>query len=191
MTTADKGLSPQESLDLIVDSIAKTKANIRETSGFFLLWGWLITIASFSFFLLHQFTSFSYYFLAFPVLVLPGIVITLLWYFKRKSRTTITYLSHFLSKLWLVLGISFITVVFINVVQGLSPFTYTLLVAGIGTSVSGLAMKFRPLVFGGIIFLIAALASIFVYDDYQSLLHGVAIVFGYLIPGYLLKNTKA
>jgi hypothetical protein len=190
MTTEENSLSPQESLQLITDVIAMTKENIKQNSFPFLLWGWLIAIASFSFFLLHQYTSFQYYFLPFPVLAIAGVITTIIYYRQKVSTSTVSYLSNFLYKMWLVLGISFFTVVFINVSQNHPPFTYTLIVAAIGTLVSGLVMKFNPLIIGGILFFVAAIASVYVADEYKVLLHGVAIILGYLIPGYLLKSSS-
>jgi hypothetical protein len=48
-------------------------------------------------------------------------------------------------------------------------------------------MKFRPLVRGGILFFAAAVAGVYMPDSYLPLLTGLAMVGGYLIPGYLLK----
>jgi hypothetical protein len=191
MTTEEKPLSPKESLQLITDAIVRTKENIKKNSFPFLLWGWLIAIASFSFFLLHQYTSFQYFFLPFPVLVLTGIICTIIFYKNAISTSTISYLNNFLYKMWLVIGISFIVVVFINVSQSHLPFTYTLLLAAIGTLLSGLVMKFTPMTIGGILFFISTIVSIYVPDDFKPLLTGMAIICGYLVPGYLLKSTKA
>jgi hypothetical protein len=190
MTTEENFLSPQESLQLISDTISKTKENIKENSFCFLLWGWLISIASFSFFLLHHYTSFQYYFLPFPILAIAGAIITIFYYRRKNASSTITYLGNFLSMMWLALGISFFVVVFINVSQHHLPFTYTLMIAAIGTLASGLVMRFKPLVWGGIIFFLSAIASIYVADDYKVLLQGLATIFAYLIPGYLLKYSK-
>jgi len=191
MLEEEKYLSPKQSLKVITETIIKTKDNFRNKSFYFLLWGWLLAVASFLSFFLQQFTDFQFYHLPFPVLTATGIVTTLVYHTKRKSfELTQTYLSYFLSILWLVLGVSFITVVMINVSQNLLPFTYTLLVAGIGTLVSGLVMKFKPLTLGGILFFIAALVCSFVSDNYKPFLHGIAIVAGYIIPGYMLKFSK-
>jgi len=186
----EETLSPQQSLELISSVIAKTKDNIKANSFLFILWGWLISTASILFFVLNRFTNFKYFFLPFPVLALLGISISLRYYIKQKRRTTETHLSYFLYRMWLVLGICFITVVFINVSQNLIPVTYTLLVAGIGTLVSGLVLKFNPLIFGGTLFLISAVLSIYIPIEYRMLFHGVIIIAGYLIPGYLLKYSK-
>lgn len=191
MPTEEKFLSPEESLHLITDAITRTKENIKQNSFPFLLWGWLIAIASFSFFLLQQYTSFQYYFLPFPVLATAGVVTTIVYYRKTISTTTISYLTNFLYKMWFVLGLSFFVVVFINVSQNYPPFTYTLVIAAIGTLASGLVMKFNPLIMGGILFFVAAIASVYIADEYKVFLHGVSIIFGYLIPGYLLKSSTS
>ena len=187
---SEKSLSPQESLGLIADAISKSRGNIRDNSFGFLLWGWLIAIASFLYFFLHQYTNIQFYFIPFPILAAVGIVATIIYLKRKNSRTTLTYTDYFINKMWIVLGISFFVVVFINVTQGKMPFTYTLIIAGIGTLVSGWVMKFIPLAVGGILFLVSAVASIYIVDQYKPLLHGTAIIAGYLIPGYLLRNSK-
>ncbi len=191
MTTEEQALSPQESLRLITDAISRTKEDLAKNSFPFLLWGWLIASASFAFFVLHQYTTSPYYFLPFPVLAIAGMIRTVVYYRQRSTSATLSYYTVFLYKLWFVLGISFIAVVFLNVSQSKLPFTYTLLIGGIGTLASGLIMKFDALTIGGVLFFIAAIGSVYVTDDYKPLLHGVAIIFGYLIPGYRLKKFKA
>jgi len=190
MTTAENTLTPQESLALIAETISKTRDNIKVNSFYFLLWGWLVSLASFGFFILQHYTGFAYYFLPFPVFAIAGVIITISHYTKRKASTSETHISYFLSRMWMVLGICFILVVFINVSQNLPPFTYTLIIAGIGTMVSGLVMKFKPLIIGGIFFLCASMGSVYVIDAFKPLVHGIAIMVGYLIPGYLLKYSK-
>lgn len=190
MNTEEYSLSPQESLALITEAIRNTKNHFRDFSFCFLLWGWLIGLASFGYFVLHTYTRFAYYFLPFPVLVLAGILITLGWYFRRRTKTSQSYFGYFLVRLWAVLGLCFLAVVFINVSRHMQPFTYTLLIEGIGTLVTGLVIKFRPLLIGGLIFLGSSIASIYLPSETQVLLHGIAIFAGYLIPGYMLRSSK-
>jgi hypothetical protein len=190
MNPEEKDLTHLESLQIIADAMRRTRENFKENSFYFMLWGWLIAIASFAFFVLHRYTDFEFYFILFPILSGVGIIVSIRHYQKQRSAApTESYWSYFLSRLWLVLGICFIVVVFINVSQGLTPFTYTLILAAIGTLVSGLVMQFKPMIAGGIIFLLAAIASIFVAEDYSALLHGAAVIAGYLIPGYLLRAS--
>ncbi|HXB34899.1 MAG TPA: hypothetical protein VNV35_15825 [Puia sp.] len=190
MIPEERTLLPQESLALIAEAIRKTKENFRENSRFFLLWGWLIAAASLGFFLLRQYTETRFFFLPFPVLATAGIVTTLVWYRQlRAASPTETYLGYFMNRLWMVVGLSFVLVVYISVSRGWPPFLYTLIVAAIGTMVSGLAMKFRPLVWGGVLFFLAAVVGVYLPDGYLPLLTGLAMVGGYLVPGYLLKSA--
>jgi hypothetical protein len=190
MVPEERILLPQESLALIAEAIRKTKENFRCNSRFFLLWGWLIAAASLGFFLLQQYTETRFFFLPFPVLAAAGIITTLVWYRQLKAKsTTETYMGYFVNRLWLVLGLSFILVVFISVSRGWPPFLYTLIVAAIGTMVSGLAMKFRPLVWGGVLFMGAAVIGVYLPDAYLPLLTVLAMIGGYLVPGYLLKSA--
>ena len=186
----EKILTPLESMEVIVRAISRTKSDIKANSFYFLLWGWLIAIASFSFFVLGAFLKFRLHFVPFPILATLGGIITIIHYSRRRVVSTESYIGHFLKCLWIVLGFAFMIVVFINVSHGQAPFTYTLLLAGIGTLVSGMVMKFKPLVFGGIVFLVSSLASVYVATEYKALLQGIAVVAGYLVPGYLLKNAE-
>jgi hypothetical protein len=190
MEILENELNPMQSLQMIAEVISKTRENIKEHSFCFLLWGWLIAVASFLFYILRTYTSFKLFFLPFPILVVPGIIITALHY-TGKQYTSETYLNHYLKSLWLVLAVSFILVVFINVMQHYLPFTYTILIGGIGTLVSGLVLRFKPLVIGGILFLIFFALSVFLADAYKPLLQGLAVITGYIIPGYLLKYSKS
>lgn len=190
MENHEESLSPQQSLQLITDTLMNVREDLKENSFPFLLWGWLIAIASFLFFGLQHYTHSPYYFLPFPLLAVVGVITTFGFYSRRISNSTLSHLSTFLHKMWLVLGLSFFVVVFITVTQGQTPFTYTLVIAGVGTLASGLIMKFKPLIIGGIIFFGAALVSVYIAEDYKVLLHGVAILSGYIIPGYLLKASS-
>src|ERR1700722_20401325 len=119
MTSEETTLLPQESLALIADAIRKTKENFRENSRYFLLWGWLITAASVAFFLLREYTGTRFFFLPFPVVVVVGIVTSLIWYRQLKAEApTETYLGYFFNRMWLVLGVSFILVVFVSLSRG-------------------------------------------------------------------------
>lgn len=182
-------LSPGESLALIQGVIARTKERYRDNSFYFTLWGWLIAIAGAAFFVLHQFTGFKYFFLPFPVLVLVGIAFSVIRY-QQRPRAVETYTDFFFSRLWMAVGIGFIVTVTVAVSQRLSPILFTIVVAGIGTLVSGMIMRFRPLIAGGALFFAAAIAGVFVPDAYRPLLLSAAIVLGYLLPGYLLKKNE-
>ena len=80
--------------------------------------------------------------------------------------------------------------VFISISLKIQPTIFVLLIAGIGTVVSGLIMKFNPLTISGVLFFVFAIASIFVDKSTILLINTIAILTGYLIPAYLLKKSK-
>jgi hypothetical protein len=180
-------LTPQQSLALISEVIIQTKENIKTHSFIFLLWGWALAIASLLRFVLQTQTNFEYYFIPFPIIVTIALAISIS---KNRRKTSETYLNFFLKKLWIGLIFGFIAIVFVSLYQKIEPFTFTLVLASVGTLVSGMVMKFKPLQWGGICFLISAVCCVFISDEYKVLFHGLAIILGYLIPGYILKNSK-
>jgi hypothetical protein len=186
----ERTLTPLESLRVISRAIDKTHDNIAGNSFLFLLWGWLMVAASIGFFALQHYTTFKYYFIPFPILAASGVLTSIVYYYRRRVNATQTYVDHFLSRMWMVMGAGFIAVVFVNVSQGNTPFTYTLLMGGIGTLISGLVLRFTPLAIGGGIMLIAAVTSVYVPEGDRVLLQAGAVVAGYLIPGYLLRNSR-
>jgi hypothetical protein len=56
------------------------------------------------------------------------------------------------------------------------------------TLVSGMILKFRPLIFGGIGFWVFGILGFLVSMETQPLIGAAAIICGYLIPAYLLKS---
>lgn len=180
-------LTPQQSLTLITEVIGQTRENIKSYSFVFLLWGWCLAIASILRFILQTQTNFKLYFIPFPILAGVAVLVTI---FYHRRKTTETYLDNFLKKLWIVLAFGFVSTVFVSVSQQIEPITFTLILAAIGTCVSGLILKFRPLVLGSICFFAAAIASVFVESEYKVLINGIAIIAGYLVPGYMLKSSR-
>lgn len=58
------------------------------------------------------------------------------------------------------------------------------------TFVSGIIIRFKPLLVGGVIFWVAGTLCFIVSPLDQYLVGGAAMIFGYLIPGYMLSRAK-
>lgn len=185
-------LNPTESLNIISDAIGKTKENIKGQSYYYILWGWVITIASLSHYLLATLTDFKFEFLPWLILIPVGWILSISYSIKKeKVKPYETYFEIFLKYLWIVLGVSFILAVFISATLQINPVVLVLFLAGIGTLISGLTLKFKPLSIGGIFLFAFAIASLYVDKSLVLLIHSVAVVVGYLIPAYLLKNSSS
>ncbi|NNC95730.1 MAG: hypothetical protein HKN92_09225 [Chitinophagales bacterium] len=184
-------LDANESLRLIAETIQNTKSDVRQNSFYFLLWGWLVAAASLIHYCLLKFSSFEHHYIAWPIMMTLGVIITMVHgYRSSKKNPSESYINFFMKHLWIVIGSSFILMIFICIKLNIHPTPFSLMLAGIGTLISGLTMKYRPFILGGSIFLISAVVAVFLNGMDQLLLNAVAIVLGYLVPAYILKGEK-
>ncbi len=192
-------LTPEESFVIINKAIADFKMNYRENAQVFLLWGWILTLASISnFIILKMLNSLEAWehkgFLVLGnwiVFLLIGFIIMYFMVRKmNKDKKVYSHIDKFVNNLWWVTAPSFVIATILCFRLGIEPPPLMLLIGGIATTTTGLAIKFRPLIIGGMSFFIFSLASTFVTNEYLALVVSAAIICGYLIPGYLLKAAK-
>jgi hypothetical protein len=188
MENFEKTMTGEESLKIITDMLGRTRVNIRQGSFHLLFWGWLIVICSLSEYILYRFTGFEH---AYRVwfLTLPGVIVSLAYGFLngRKARVH-TYADMIWMWTWMAFLVSMF-ILFIIHSKNMGTFSpYVLMLAGFPTFMSGVIIKFRPLVLGGICFWIFALVVNFAGPSVGPLGVPVSMILGYLIPGYMLKK---
>ena len=185
-----ENLSPKESLEIISKAIQQTRDNLKGQSFYFLAWGWLVVLAAVSHYLLLNFTDFKRDFLPWLIVTPIGWIACYI-YAKRqnKEKPYETYIDIFLKHLWLVLSITIIIVAFIAISLKIQPSVFILLLTGVGTLISGLTMKFKPFIIGGVLFFLFAMATLYFDKSFGLLISAIAIIFGYLIPAYILKKS--
>jgi hypothetical protein len=194
-----ENLTPEESFVIINRAIANFKMNYRENSQVFLLWGWILTLASISNFIILKMSAILEAWEYKGLLILGNWVVfiligTVIMYFvvrkEKKTKKVYSQIDNFIDKLWWVTAASFVIAVILCFRLELEPPSVMLLVAGIATTTTGLVIRFKPLVFGGMSFFIFSIASTFVTNEYLALVVSAAIICGYLIPGYALRAAK-
>jgi hypothetical protein len=187
MELQDRPLDPQESLQLIQKFITGTRSNIRRSAFAFIFWGILITVAALINYFLIRFSSSEQASLIWPVLSIGGFIVTLIYYGKhtRKPRAVSTF-GRFISYLFLCGGVAYFLLIFLCVSLGVSPTPFMLALTSLLITVAGLAVRFRPLFWGGLLFFAATIASVFVSPENQLLLLAGSFLFGYMIPGVIL-----
>ena len=192
-------LTPDESFDLINKAISNFKVNYRESAQIFLLWGWTMSLASFSNFLILQishskeaFNQMGLFSLGNWTVFIFGTFIIQYFILRKvnEDKKVFSHIDNSIKIVWMVTGSSMFVATFLCFKLGIVPPSILLLLTGIGTTITGLLIKFKPLIIGGIAFFIFCIATTFVADEYIALLTGVSIICGYLIPGYLLKSAK-
>jgi len=184
MENEEKLLTGEESLKIITDMINKTKVNISQGSFHLLFWGWLIF-----------FCSLGEYDFASPwlvwLLVIPGVFVSLIYGFvKGRKEVVFTYATSIY--IWTWMAFLFASIVLFIVVwenmQFVAPLILTL--AAMASFISGIIIKFRPLIIGAITFWIFALVAHFAGPSIAPLAVPAAMLTGYLMPGYILKYRK-
>jgi hypothetical protein len=190
METQNDKLSPQQSLDLIQTMINEAKGNVRDNSFYYLFWGWVLILAHIGSFTLNK-IEFEYPF-AVWLIVIPGWIISFVYGSRqRKShKRTTTHLAKINITLWVSFGVLAVVIPFFGSFINYQIKPIILLVGSMATLASGVILKFKPLMIGGIIFFVFGLSCFFFSNENQSLLSALAIALGYLIPGYLLKSQK-
>lgn len=183
-------LSAKESLDIITSMILEAKGNVQRNNFYFLLWGWIVVIANAGMYLLTKF-DYQHPYVVW-VITVPAWIFTIIRTMrKEKVATTSTHFDSISGWLWITYGITiFIMVAFgARINYQLNP--VILLLSAIPTLVSGIILRFKPLVAGGVAFWIGGIICFLVARETQPLIGAATIACGYLVPGYMLKNTQS
>ncbi len=182
-------LSAKESLDIITSMILEAKGNVQRNHFYFLLWGWIVTIANAGMYLLTK-IGYEHPYIVWTITIPAWIFTIIRSVNKGKVASTRTHFDAISGWLWMAYGITiFILVAFGSRINyQLNP--VILVLSAIPTLVSGVILRFKPLIAGGVAFWIGGMICFLVARDTQPLIGAVTIICGYLVPGYMLKNTK-
>lgn len=183
-------MTEKESMELITSMINKAKNRFSENGFLYLIWGWVILICCITQFVADHFFNYAnaYYvwFLTWIVVIYQMIYLNK----RKKSKKTKTYTDEINSFIWITFFICIMLLFFICIqfekYEMINPML--LVLYGMPIFLSGIIIKFRPLAIGGICCWILAFISPFIGFEYQLLLIAAAIIAGWIIPGYLLKQ---
>ena len=188
---SDQPLDHEARLQLITNMINQAKGNIQYSAFYFLLWGWVVLLGNTTHYCLANFTEVQAPFAAWLITIPAGFASAIYGYRKRKRKTHRSHYDTILGMIWLAFIIAFIVLQFSapKVYDHISPMI--LLLAGVATFLTGVTIRYKPIVLGAIVFWACAMASFYSTENTQLILSSVAVIGGYLIPGYMLRNRKA
>ena len=189
METQSEG---EKQLKIIEEMIASAKVKASEGSIYYLIWGWLVLIAASCNFILLNYTSYENHWIAWPILMALGGIISGVVGYKQEKKTTVkTYVDRAMAYLWSAVGITLFVVLIAMIKLGpLVAYPILIFLYGIGTFVSGGILKFKPLVIGGVACWVIGSIAVYVNFSDQLILLATAIVVSYLIPGHILAARK-
>ena len=188
MENNEKMMTGEESLKIITEMINRTKVTIRQGSFHLLFWGWLITVCSLSEWVITNLTHYAHPYYVW-ILVIPGAFVSMIYGAVTGRKAKVHTYADVLY-MWTWIGFLFAAIVLFIVqsdrMENITP--YILLLAGFPTFLSGFIVKFKPLIAGGICFWVIAILVHFAGPSLALLGTPVAMLTGYLIPGYMLRN---
>jgi len=184
--------SPHQSLQLIESMIKKVKSDISSNRFYFLFWGWFSFLAILGQFFLKVVIGYPHHYLVW-LGVIPAVIITIVRSNRSQSNSYSAYVGDSMKYLWMGIGISFFVLSFIisNSRGGwFIAYPFFILFYGLGTFVSGMFLKFKPLIIGGIFNWVLACVCVLLPYDYQLLVAAAAILTSYIIPGHIIQPAK-
>ncbi len=186
----DTNLTPEQSLKVIESMIGQAKQSFQRMSFYFLLWGGLLLLATLGEYFAVA-AGMAHGWLGWPVLgTLGGIIAGVHGSKEGRKQGASTFTDRVFMWLWSAFTITLILLIVSLVTQGERPGPYVSLLTGLPTFVTGALLRFRPLMLGGVLFWVLGLVALFVWPEGGALLFGVALLFGYIVPGYMLKRQE-
>lgn len=210
MDRPEKQLTEKESLDLIAQMINRAKDACHDTGITAMMWGAVIAVCS-----LGRLAELHFGFrLPFDIYLLTLAAVIPQIYFsvkEKKERKVKVYGDAFIDYLWLGFGICIFLLVFITnaMFRGWEPmadryteltqlsasfklYEYTasffLLLYGLPTFVTGASMKFKPMLWGGLLCWVCCIVSLFTNVKIDLMLTALSAAFAWLIPGIIMEK---
>jgi len=184
----EKILSSEESLAIITSMINKARCDYEETGISALLWGSIITfcsLISFGNYWWHQPWADYVWFLTI-VAITPQIIISIRESKRKKYKG---YSDDAIGGIWIsyAVGVMLLSV-YTSIFKVSNEVMLYLIMYGIPTFATGFAMRFKPMIIGGIACWAFAIISMYVAFPYVMLLSAAAAQLAWFIPGLILRG---
>jgi hypothetical protein len=190
MSDKSENFTAEQSLELISGMIRQAKGNVSYNSKYFLLWGWCIALADLGMYSLMRFTDYNRPYLVWLISI-PAVFVTIYFAMQEKRQSaTLTVVERMIMWMWIVFFFIMGPVIAFGYKINYQINPLILLMTAFPTAVTGIVLRFRPLIFGGVGFWVFAMLAFVVDAQTQPLIGALAMVAGYLIPGYLLKQQR-
>lgn len=185
----EKELTSSESLTIITDMIAKVKKGAAGDGSFhLLLWGWVIAVCNFGYYALEKANFEHPYYIW--ILIIPASLYSVYWsYNKRIKAKMATHLDHVLNQVWIGVFVAILIVLGFMPVLRFNHNPVILILAAVGMFATGSLIRVSIVKMGALVLAIGSVVAFLVPISEQYLVAGIAMVLGYLAPGYYLKNT--
>ncbi|ERI88853.1 hypothetical protein HMPREF1981_00238 [Bacteroides pyogenes F0041] len=187
----ERKINETDSLKLISMMVKNARTNLRAkiNSNILLLWGYAVVIISILVWVLKKWTIFPYTSLLW--LLIPFICLPITKYLYSKDKVKVkSYLDKTIDYIT-ILNVSVCTIIALVAIWVKMP---VLFIEGILFSmwiiIIGLLIRYRPVIYGGVIGIILSLCLLFVPEEVNQILTFALIpLFSIIIPGHLFKKN--
>jgi FtsH-binding integral membrane protein len=184
--------SPQQSLTIIQTMIETARNQFSENGHLYLLWGWIVFICSVAEFILLSVFKYQHHYIVW-MLTWVALIYQIFYLVKEKRRERVkTYTHSIIGFVWITFVILMFLFAFLfgnglgeNYYRMISPGFLALY--GMPTFLSGVILRFKPLVIGGVGCWLLSIIALYIPYDFQLLLLSAAMIIAWIIPGYMLR----
>ena len=187
-------MKTQEQIELINDTINKTKENLKSSAPNFIFWGALIAVLSFFHYSFPEIVEKTYYSTLLYWVLIPmlGMIITVIYNIKKRKQTGYeTHIGRALKIIWGVFNISWVLLVLISVEKNQNPTESILFLLGVMILITGLLIRFNPFSIGGVSVIVCSVLLVYNPEVNSLLINGIASVLGLFLPGLALYYSKS
>lgn len=181
-------MSKEESMQIISKMIAIAKGSVITDSFYFLLWGWVAVFGDFIHFMLLKFTNYPYPYIVWPVVSIPALIVTI-WYGHKEIRKKLirTHIDKLMGFIWVPFFINYLIFCFFLPSLNFYICPLVLMMAASATLISAYIVKDKIIMIGSLLMWAGAVVCFLLKFDWQLIVSGMAIIAGYLMPGYVIK----
>lgn len=186
----EKNLNEKASLELISQMITSSRRKLEDGNGIpFLIWGYTTFFVALAvFFFINTTGDHHYHYLWFliPVIGFVGMFIA-----KRNKAKhaghAMNFIERVIANIWMVIGIAAFIISVGAFFVRIPILSLVLLLMGIGTTLTGLTIKFKPVIISGLIGMASCVLPFIMEGNEQILVFGIIYLIMMVVPGHILN----
>ena len=186
--------SKEEQIEIISKVINSTKENLKPLSVNFIFWGSLIVVMSLIHYSIPRFIQYTEYssLLFWTILPMLGMLFTIVYNIKiRKVLGYETYLNRVIKIIWGIFNLSWLVMVVTSLLNGINnPVPEILFLLSTTLITTGIIIKFKPIVIGGILLMLFTVYINFNPNINFLIVNIIGVSLGMLVPWISLYFSK-
>jgi hypothetical protein len=186
----EKSLNEKASLELISQMITNSRRKLEDGNGIpFLIWGYTTFFVSLAvFFFINATGDHHYHFLWFLIPVIGSIGMVVSKRSKAKhAGHALNFIERVIGNIWMVVGIAAFLISIGSFYVRIPILPLMLLLMGIGTALTGLTIKFKPVIISGFIGMASCVIPFVMEGNEQILAFGIIYLIMMVVPGHILN----